>query len=217
MKKTVMGLFMVSTLMLAACDTERETPVPDTYGEADGEENVVIETDADGNAISEDETGMSGEEPEDDMETDTDTTEEDGSVDEDPSSAVQGIDMENLLNMNMQGINWDDTHVTTDQFDSLLYDFQDELNQQYEEDNGPIAIDSIDHSDDIIEITITNSEDSDPESYTNMAFATFFDTFYRQLYLNSDYSDGTSQPHIIVENSEGEVITDMKGLLEMSE
>ncbi|GEK89421.1 hypothetical protein SAMN04488100_12528 [Alkalibacterium putridalgicola] len=53
MKKTVLGLFMVSTLLLAACDTERETPVPDTYGEADGETNVVIEIEADKNGLTE--------------------------------------------------------------------------------------------------------------------------------------------------------------------
>ncbi|WP_368645973.1 hypothetical protein AB4027_03390 [Alkalibacterium putridalgicola] len=53
MKKTVLGLFMVSTLLLGACDTERETPVPDTYGEGDGETNVVIEIEADKNGLTE--------------------------------------------------------------------------------------------------------------------------------------------------------------------
>ncbi|SFC33336.1 hypothetical protein SAMN04488102_10532 [Alkalibacterium subtropicum] len=53
MKKILLGLFMLSTLLLGACDTERETPIPDTYGEADDEVNVMIETVADEKGLTE--------------------------------------------------------------------------------------------------------------------------------------------------------------------
>lgn len=227
MKKFI-GLFAVSTLLLGACDTEQEQPNPDTYGEEDGEGNVVIETDADGNVVTEDETDtdnedMDEETEEDDetssepnsseeVETDTETVEEEESDEEDIEELDE--DIRATLDQDFEEINWDDVELSRAEFDAALTEFQYNLNQDYEEDEEiDIYIDNIDFTGDTIEVTMTNNDDSEFAEMTNGFFAAFIDSFYRQLYLRSGYSDGTTQPRIIVQTTDGDVITDQEDFL----
>ncbi|SLC87749.1 Uncharacterised protein [Mycobacteroides abscessus subsp. abscessus] len=71
--------------------------------------------------------------------------------------------------------------------------------------------------DNTIEIVINNTDASEMSELTNGFFAIMMDTFSRQLYLNSDYSDGTNQPTIIIKDNAGTVISEETDFIEMEE
>jgi len=219
------GLFAASALLLLGCDTEQEPPNPDTYGEADveedrSEESVTDDTQPDTDTMD-DETTSDTENTETDMETEDEIPEEDTAsdfvADEDIPTELDE-DLRATLDQDFEEINWDDVHLTRGEFGAVLYEFQENLNEEYEEEEDmDIYIDAIDFSGETIQVTLTNNDDSEFSEITNGFIAAFIDSFYRQLYLHSDYSDGTSHPRIIVQTSDGEVITDQEDFLEFEE
>lgn len=223
--KKFLGVFMASALLLGACDTEREPPAPNTYGEADLEENQTeeaatdeTETDTDSDT-AEEAQAEAGTETDEDEETDTETESDMTDMEEDDEEIAElDEDIRATLDQDFEEINWDDVHLTRGEFDASLYEFQENLNEDYEEDEDvDIYIDAIDFSGDTIEVTLTNNDESEFAEMTNGFIAAFIDSFYRQLYLRSDYSNGTDHPRIIVQTSEGDVITDREDFLEFEE
>lgn len=208
------GLIVMSALFISACNTDEET--------SDSEAEVVIETDAEGNILSDGDTdiidGDSEEEVDTDFETEEDTdidSELSGTEEEDTNEAV---DLSIVMDQDFEDIDWNDVHLTRNEFDSSLLELQHNFNEDYEEDEEiDVTIDSIDFSGDTLEITLTNNDDSGFAEMTNGFLAVILDSFYRQLYLHSDYSDGDTHPHIIVQTSDGEVITDQEDFIEFEE
>ncbi|MCC5894410.1 MAG: hypothetical protein JJU16_03040 [Alkalibacterium sp.] len=194
--KKILGVLIAGTFLLGACDTERDTPNTGNYGETDTEENENGEVS----------TGVA--------ETDEVETIE---ADQDGDSELDDETMAEL-DQDLEEINWDEVHLTRRQFDTLLYELQDDLTADAEVDEETeIYIESVDFTDDIITITIINEDESEFSDFTTGFFAVFIDSFYRQLYLNSDYSDGTTHPHIIIQESDGDIITDQEDFIEFEE
>lgn len=191
--KKIVGILITSTLLLGACNTDSNDAEQDTYEDTTNDEQEEVLTE---------ETGA------------------DDDVSEDVEEESSELDDETLaeLDQDIEEINWDEVHLTRAQFDSLLYELQDDLTVDTEEDEDTeIYIESVDFSDDTIRITVVNEDASEFSDFTTGFFAVFIDSFYRQLYLNSDYSDGTTHPHIIIQENDGEVITDQEDFIEFEE
>ncbi|GEK92046.1 hypothetical protein [Alkalibacterium kapii] len=207
MNKRYLGLLTVGVLFLGACSSEQDLTDSDTNGEAEivdapSEENDAGESDMDNRTNTE--------EPDSEQETANDTDlEEVTELDE---------ELQMTLGQDFEEINWDEIHLTRGQFDTALEEFQESTNAAYDEDESmDIYIDTVDFTGDTIEVTLTNNDKSEFSEMTNGLLAVFMDSFYRQLYLHSDYSDGNTHPLIIIKTSDGEIITDQKDFLEFEE
>ena len=207
--KRILGSMLVSTLLLGACNTDSES---DTE-ESETEESISaeLETETASADVEETESDIVSDEEETDLDEElTDAEVEDGSV--------EAVDLSVVMDEDFEEIDWDEVQLTRDEFDSILFEMQEDLNSDYEEDDEmAIVIDSIDFSGDTIHMYLTNHDESDFADFTSGFFAVFLDSLYRQLYLHSDYSDGTTHPRIIIQHTDGEVITDQDEFIEFEE
>ncbi|GEK89422.1 hypothetical protein SAMN04488100_12530 [Alkalibacterium putridalgicola] len=226
------GLMIAGTLLLGACGgADDETTDPATEEVTDMDEEVETETEdmaeemetdtdteeSEGDSETTDD-GMDSDNAEDDMETETDAAEEDTEMSseptEDEANTDEAVDLSAIMDQDFEEINWDDVHLTRSEFDASLTELQRSFNEDYEEEEDmDVRINNVDFSGDTIEITLTN-DDSEYADMTNNFLAAFLDSFYRQLYLQSDYSDGNTHPRIIIQTSDGEVITDQTDFME---
>lgn len=227
-----LGLMIAGTLLLGACGAGDETTEPETEEVTDLDEEVETETEDTGEETetdseteeSESDSGTTDEEmdsdnTEDDMETETDASEEDTEMSSEPTedeeNTDQAVDLSVIMDQDFEEINWDDVHLTRSEFDESLTELQRSFNEDYEEDEEMnVTINNVDFSGDTIEITLTNDDESEYADMTTNFLAAFLDSFYRQLYLRSDYSDGNTHPRIIIQTSDGEVITDETDFIE---
>ncbi|SFC33369.1 hypothetical protein SAMN04488102_10533 [Alkalibacterium subtropicum] len=219
-------LMIAGTLLLGACGAADETTEPETEEVTDLDEGGETDTEDIGNETeTESETEEAQEGPEtsdeetnagntgDDTETEDDMSDEETDGDsesaEDEARTDQAVDLSIIMDQDFEEMNWDDVHLTRREFDASLSELQRSFNESYEEDEEmDVTINNVDFSGDTIEITLTNHDDSEYADMTDRFLAAFLDSFYRQLYLHSDYSDGDTHPRIIIQTSDGEVITD---------
>lgn len=204
MSKKYLGLLVAGALLLGACGSDEETAEPDT-----SEETNVDESISDDNNMSE---------TNEDTESETTDADEDSVTSEEGDTADQSEDLDLVLDQDFEDIDWDGVNLSKKEFKSSLSELKQNFNADYEaEEDMDLRIDSVDFSGDTIEIIMTNFDDSEYADMTNGLLAAFLDSFYRQLYLHSDYSNGSDHPHIIIKTSDGEIITDQKDFIEFEE
>lgn len=207
--KKILTLFLASTVFLGACNADDNEVAEDETEEvttADETDETGMEADDADNEM--DDTGQETEETDD--ETDTDF-EEDTEADETEELEYDDLDEETQaeLDQDWENIDWENVRLTRSQFDAVLYEVQDNLNVQTGEgDEQTVYIDNIDFDGETIEITLVNTDTSEFAGFATGMYAWVIDSFYRQLYLSSDYSNWEVQPRIIIMDEEGEVITD---------
>lgn len=116
---------------------------------------------------------------------------------------------------NEEEIPWEDIHLTESQFDGFLDDF---LTDMEEDPEDTISVEDYEFDEDTIHILISNEEE-EPElaDFSNSFFALVTDSFVRQFYLHSDYSDGDTHPLIIIEDVENGVVSELDDFAEMEE
>lgn len=112
-------------------------------------------------------------------------------------------------------VDWKKINLNKRQFKEYIEAMEEQENQDNED--SPIIISSSMTDDFTIEMIISNSDKSEVSELTNVFFTVIMDSFTRQLYLNSDFSDGTTQPTIIIKNDEGTIISKATDFIEMEE
>lgn len=139
------------------------------------------------------------------------TTVEDSNLDEEE---FEDYDFE--INMdNEDEIDWDSIHLTKGQFRKFLKDFVTE-NDSDEEDG--LLIKGADLNGSTIHISIeTIAETEEIASFTNSFFAVVADSFIRQIYLHSDYSNGKTQPKIIIEDVNLGIVSEQDDFIDFGE
>lgn len=200
------ALFLTSAVLLGACNTEDSDTTGDNTEDLATDEtmddNTEVADDSEDNG-SEDSDLASDERQETDSEVD-ETEETDDLEFEDLDEQTQSE-----LDQDWENIDWENVRLTRSQFDAVLYDVQDNVNLQASEDDEPtITISGIDFDGETIEITLINTDQSEFADIATGMFAWVMDSFYRQLYLSSDYSNWEVQPRIIIMDENGEIISD---------
>lgn len=114
-------------------------------------------------------------------------------------------------------IDWDNVHLNKRQFKEFIEALADSFSDENENEEGIDILSSTVSNDKKIEFTIKNADTSDFNEFTSRFFAIFIDTFSRQLYLNSDYYDGSSQPTIIVKDDNDTVISESSDFIELED
>lgn len=206
--RKIVALLLTSSIFLVACNTANDE-VSD-----DDTEDVTTSEETDDTEVSEDldsdlddtssEAEESDEEADADLEEDTETedAEELEFVDLDEETQAE-------LDQDWENIDWANVRLTRAQFDAVLYEVQDDLNLQTGEgEEQTVYIDTIDFDGETIEITLVNTDTSEFAGFATGMYAWVIDSFYRQLYLSSDYSNWEVQPRIIIMDEEGGIITD---------
>ncbi len=109
-------------------------------------------------------------------------------------------------------IDWEKINLNKLQFKEYI----ESLDEQEETSEETLTIISSSMPDDnTIEIIISNSDKSEMSELTNGFFAIMMDSFSRQLYLSSDYSDGSTQPTILIKDNVGTIISEETNFIEM--
>lgn len=203
--KNVIGLFLASSLLLGACNNgDSETIEDDT-------EDISTTEQTDNTDVDDEETDSemdTVEEPEENSDTDDDDSNE---ADETEDFEFEDLDEQTQaeLDQDWENIDWENVRLTRAQFDAVLYEIQDNLNVQAGEgEEQTVYIDNIDFDGETIEITLVNTDTSEFAGFATGMYAWVIDSFYRQLYLSSDYSNWEVQPRIIITDQDGDVITD---------
>lgn len=206
--KKIFALLLTSSIFLVACNTANDE-VSD-----DDTEDVTTSEETDDTEVSEDLDSdlddTSSEAEESDEEADTDL-EEDNEAEDADELEFEDLDEETQaeLDQDWENIDWANVRLTRAQFDAVLYEVQDDLNLQTGEgEDQTVYIDTIDFDGETIEITLVNTDTSEFAGFATGMYAWVIDSFYRQLYLSSDYSNWEVQPRIIIMDEEGEIITD---------
>lgn len=185
--KKLITLSLASTLLLAC---------------GNGEDEEIAETDTEEIEEESDDTNdeSTAEEPEE--------TEEEESWEE----AMEDVELDLE---NEEEIPWDDIHLTQSQFDGFLDDFLTDMDEDPEES---IVVEEYDFDEETIHIYISNQEE-EPElaEFSNSFFALVTDSFVRQFYLHSDYSDEDIHPLIIIEDVEHGIISELADFAEFEE
>ncbi len=148
------------------------------------------------------------------------TTPETEEIEEEESweDAIEDVDFETE---NIEEIPWDEIDLTKSQFDDFLTEM--EGNSFQSEDEGDeeefeIDIESVDFDGKIIEFTIIDDGGDDLiAEFTRTMYIFTMDAFTRQFYLASDYSDGDTHPTIIFYDEIGEIITENDDFIEFDE
>lgn len=97
-------------------------------------------------------------------------------------------------------------------------EYIESLDEQEETSEETLTIVSSSMPDDTtIEIIINNPDTSEMRELTNGFFTIMMDSFSRQLYLSSDYSDGSTQPTILIKDDTGNIISEETDFIEMEE
>lgn len=115
-------------------------------------------------------------------------------------------------------IDWEKINFNKRQFKEYIESLDEQETDSSETGEDTLTVVSSSMIDgNTIEIVINNTDTSEMSELTNGFFALMMDTFSRQLYLNSDYSDGTAQPTIIIKDNTGNVISEETDFIEMEE
>lgn len=213
-KKSV--LFFASVFLLGACNTDDNS----TSGDDTDSVSTVEEAD-DSDLETENESNDRDDTDTTDSVDETDTnSESDAETDDIESFEYEDLDEETQaeLDQDWENIDWENVRLTRDQFDAVLYDVQDNLNLQTGEDEEQaVYIENIDFDGETIEITLINNQQSEIADFATGMYAWVIDSFYRQLYLSSEYSNWEVQPRIIIIDQNGEVITDQMEFITFEE
>ncbi|AGY82855.1 hypothetical protein [Carnobacterium inhibens] len=111
-------------------------------------------------------------------------------------------------------IDWEKINLNKRQFKEYI----ESLDEQEETSEETLTIVSSSMPDDTtIEIIINNPDTSEMRELTNGFFTIMMDSFSRQLYLSSDYSDGSTQPTILIKDDTGNIISEETDFIEMEE
>ncbi|MFL2100053.1 hypothetical protein [Mycobacteroides abscessus] len=159
---------------------------------------------------------------EDDSKYDTSTTEvsESEAVVKEPGlDELDPAVSEELSKMGTdEEIDWEKINFNKRQYKEYIESLDEQETDSSETGESTLTVVSSSMVDDnTIEIVINNTDASEMSELTNGFFAIMMDTFSRQLYLNSDYSDGTNQPTIIIKDNAGTVISEETDFIEMEE
>lgn len=115
-------------------------------------------------------------------------------------------------------VDWEKIHFNKRQFKEYIDSLDEQETNSSETGEGSLTVVSSSMvDDDTIEIIINNTDTSEMSELTNGFFALMMDTFSRQLYLNSDYSDGSTQPKIIIKDEANNIISEATDFIEMEE
>lgn len=115
-------------------------------------------------------------------------------------------------------VDWEKINLNKRQFKEYVAAMEEQENQDSgDNEDSPIIISSLMKDDRTIEMIISNSDKSEMSELTNGFFTIIMDTFTRQLYLNSDFSDGTTQPTILIKDDEGTIISEATDFIETEE
>lgn len=121
-------------------------------------------------------------------------------------------DLENLV--------WEDLHLTKDQFDDFLNKLLDHpfnLNEIDDELDLEIEIKKIDFNGEEIDYTLRNmSEDTFLADFGQGLSIYTIDTFSRQYYLNSDYSEDMKQPLIRFYDEDGNLLSEHTHFIDLT-
>jgi len=115
-------------------------------------------------------------------------------------------------------VDWEKIHFNKRQFKEYIdsLDEQETTSSETGEESLTVVSSSM-VDDNTIEIIINNTDTSEMSELTNGFFALMMDSFSRQLYLNSDYSDGSTQPKIIIKDEANNIISEAIDFIEMEE
>lgn len=145
------------------------------------------------------------------------TKETKGTKEENWEEAIGDI---TLTEDEFEDIDWDNIHLTKAQFDDFLNEMrqnQMEIDEEGEMD-VEIKILGIEFNGDVIEYTITSTDETDfANEFARAMYILMLDGFTRQFYLNSDYSNGEQHPTIIFYDEAGSVITENNNFIEFEE
>lgn len=112
-------------------------------------------------------------------------------------------------------VDWKKINLNKRQFKEYVEAMEEQEDQDGED--SPIIISSSMKDERTVEMIISHSDKSEMSELTNGFFTIIMDSFTRQLYLNSDFSDGTTQPTIIIKDEEGTIISEATDFIEMEE
>lgn len=115
-------------------------------------------------------------------------------------------------------IDWEKINFNKRQFKEYIDSLDEQEAESSKTGESTLTVVSSSMVDDkTIEIVINNTDTSEMSEITNGFFALMMDSFSRQLYLNSDFSDGSIQPKIIIKDDAGNVISEETDFIEMEE
>lgn len=169
--------------------------------------------------------GGSSEEANTDVDTeDVEVVQQDKEIDSSPEVAAEEVEPEESWKEALEGIDldsdnpeeipWDEINLTKKQFDEFLVYLTDDSGATEEE----ITMSSVDFDGDTIHLVIENKEE-DPEiaELSNAFFVMFMDSYLRQFYLVSDYSDGEIHPTIVIEDVNHGTVSELDDFIEFEE
>lgn len=115
-------------------------------------------------------------------------------------------------------VDWEKINFNKRQFKEYIDSLDEQEAESSETGESTLTVVSSSMIDDsTIEIVINNTDTSEMSELTNGFFTLMMDSFTRQLYLNSDYSDGSTQPKIIIKDNGGNIISEATDFIEMEE
>lgn len=115
-------------------------------------------------------------------------------------------------------VDWEKINFNKRQFKEYIDSLDEqETNSSENGENTLTVVSSSMVDEDTIEIVINNTDTSEMSELTNGFFALMMDSFSRQLYLNSDYFNGSTQPKIIIKDDAGNVISEATNFIEVEE
>lgn len=112
-------------------------------------------------------------------------------------------------------IDWEKVNLNKRQFKEYIESLDEQEAETSEETLTVVSSSMSDNN--TIEIVINNSDTSEMSEFTNGFFAIMMDSLSRQLYLNSDYSDGSTHPTILIKDDAGNIISEETDFIEMEE
>lgn len=114
-----------------------------------------------------------------------------------------------------EAIDWEKINLNKRQFKEYIDSLDEQETENSEESISIISSSMPDNNK--IEIIIKNPDTSGMRELTNGFFSIMIDSFSRQLYLNSDYSDGSTHPTILIKDDTENIISEETDFIEMEE
>lgn len=115
-------------------------------------------------------------------------------------------------------IDWEKINLNKRQFREFIESLSDMTTEESDSEEQTIAIISSTMTDDnTIEFIINNSDKSEMSALSNGLFALVMDSFSRQMYLSSDFSDGNTHPTIYIKDNVGNIISEASDFIEMED
>ncbi|MGP6138615.1 hypothetical protein [Jeotgalibaca sp. A127] len=115
-------------------------------------------------------------------------------------------------------IDWEKINLNKRQFREFIESLSDMTTEEYDGEEQTIAIiSSTMTDDDTIEFIINNPDKSEMSALSNGLFALVMDSFSRQMYLSSDFSDGNTHPTIYIKDNVGNIISEASDFIEMED